>query len=58
MEESFGGHEGDLIRAMRRLIDVLRQLADAPEVDTSLQAILARAVRVIDRGIVLESALI
>jgi superfamily II RNA helicase len=58
VEESFGGHEGDLIRAMRRLIDVLRQLADAPEVDASLQAILARAVRVIDRGIVLESALI
>ena len=26
VEESFGGHEGDLIRAMRRLIDVLRQL--------------------------------
>ena len=38
VEESFGGHEGDLIRAMRRLIDVLRQLADAPEVDPSLQA--------------------
>src|SRR5205823_5565968 len=26
VEESFGGHEGDLIRAMRRLIDLLRQL--------------------------------
>ena len=25
VEESFGGHEGDLIRAMRRLIDVLRR---------------------------------
>jgi hypothetical protein len=43
---------------MRRLIDVLRQLADAPEVDASLTALLARGVRVIDRGIVLESALI
>ena len=32
VEESFGGHEGDLIRAMRRLIDVLRQLADSDEV--------------------------
>ena len=32
VEESFGGHEGDLIRAMRRLIDLLRQLADSPEV--------------------------
>ena len=32
VEESFGGHEGDLIRALRRLIDLLRQLAEAPEV--------------------------
>src|SRR5207244_11565 len=30
--ESFGGHEGDLVRAMRRLIDLLRQLAEGPEV--------------------------
>jgi superfamily II RNA helicase len=58
VEDSFGGHEGDLIRAMRRLIDVLRQLAEAPEIDPALAAILSRAVRVIDRGIVLESALI
>jgi superfamily II RNA helicase len=58
VEESFGGHEGDLIRAMRRLIDVLRQLAEAPEVDGALAALLGRAARVIDRGIVLESALI
>ncbi|HKZ05355.1 MAG TPA: DEAD/DEAH box helicase [Methylomirabilota bacterium] len=58
VEESFGGHEGDLIRAMRRLIDVLRQLAEAPEVDPALAALLGRAARVVDRGIVLESALI
>ncbi len=58
VEESFGGHEGDLIRAMRRLIDVLRQLAEAPEVEPALAGLLARAARVIDRGIVLESALI
>jgi len=58
VEESFGGHEGDLIRAMRRLIDVLRQLAEAPEVPAPVAAILGRAARVIDRGIVLESALI
>jgi hypothetical protein len=58
VEESFGGHEGDLIRAMRRLIDVLRQLAEAPEVEPALAALLSRAARVIDRGIVLESALI
>jgi superfamily II RNA helicase len=58
VEESFGGHEGDLIRAMRRLIDVLRQLAEAPEVPAALAATLGRAARIIDRGIVLESALI
>ena len=56
--ESFGGHEGDLIRAMRRLIDLLRQLGDAPEVPAATAALLRQAARVIDRGIVLESALV
>jgi len=58
VEESFGGHEGDLVRAMRRLIDVLRQLAESSEVDPALAALLGRAARVVDRGIVLDSALI
>jgi superfamily II RNA helicase len=58
VEDSFGGHEGDLIRAMRRLIDVLRQLGESPEVPPALAPLLGKAVRVIDRGIVLESALI
>ena len=58
VEESFGGHEGDLIRALRRLIDVLRQLGEASEVPPAIQAMLVRAARVVDRGIVLESALI
>ncbi|PYM93594.1 MAG: hypothetical protein DME04_10415, partial [Candidatus Rokuibacteriota bacterium] len=58
VEESFGGHEGDLIRAMRRLIDLLRQLGDAEEVGAELGRLLVQAARVIDRGIVLESALI
>jgi superfamily II RNA helicase len=58
VEESFGGHEGDLIRAMRRLIDVLRQLAESAEVPPALAQLLGRAARVVDRGIVLESALI
>jgi len=58
VEEAFGGHEGDLIRAMRRLIDVLRQLAESAEVEPALAGLLGRAARVIDRGIVLESALI
>jgi len=56
--ESFGGHEGDLVRAMRRLIDLLRQLAEGPEVPPATARLLAQAARLIDRGIVLESALI
>jgi len=58
VEEAFGGHEGDLIRAMRRLIDLLRQLSDSPEVPAESGRVLTHAARVIDRGIVLESALI
>ena len=58
VEESFGGHEGDLIRALRRLIDLLRQLGEAAEVAPALASLLGRAARVVDRGIVLESALI
>jgi superfamily II RNA helicase len=58
VESAFGGHEGDLIRAMRRLIDLLRQLADSPEVQPAVARLLAHAARTIDRGIVLESALI
>jgi ATP-dependent RNA helicase HelY len=56
--ESFGGHEGDLIRAMRRLIDVLRQLAEAPEVPDPVADGARAAAKSLDRGIVLESALI
>ena len=59
VEESFGGHEGDLIRAMRRLIDVLRQLAECAGGRAGAgRRSWPRASRVIDRGIVLESALI
>jgi len=58
VQESFGGHEGDLIRAMRRLIDLLRQLGESPEVPATTARMLVQAARVIDRGIVLESALI
>jgi superfamily II RNA helicase len=56
--ESFGGHEGDLVRAMRRLIDLLRQLAEGPEVPPATARLLGQAARQVDRGIVLESALI
>jgi superfamily II RNA helicase len=58
VEASFGGHEGDLIRAMRRLIDLLRQLADRAEIPVAVSRMLAEAARIVDRGIVLESALI
>jgi superfamily II RNA helicase len=58
VEQSFGGHEGDLIRAMRRLIDLLRQLAESAEVPPDTSRRLNQASRVVDRGIVLESALI
>jgi superfamily II RNA helicase len=58
VQDSFGGHEGDLIRAMRRLIDLLRQLGESAEVPTPTARLLLEAARVIDRGIVLESALI
>ena len=58
VDSAFGGHEGDLIRAMRRLLDLLRQVAEAPEVPADVARTLAQAARVIDRGIVLESALI
>jgi ATP-dependent RNA helicase HelY len=54
----FGGHEGDLIRAFRRLIDLSRQLIDSPELPATLRSSLSQAVRMLDRGIVLESALI
>jgi superfamily II RNA helicase len=55
---AFGGHEGDLIRAMRRLIDLLRQITEGPEVPGGVASAARAAARVLDRGIVLESALI
>jgi len=58
IHDHFGGHEGDLIRAFRRLIDLCRQLAESPELPDTLQSALRDAVKMLDRGIVLESALI
>jgi hypothetical protein len=46
------------MRAFRRLIDLGRQLVDAPEVAEPLRATLWQGVKALDRGIVLESALI
>jgi ATP-dependent RNA helicase HelY len=58
VRETYGGHEGDLIRAFRRLIDLCRQLAESPEVATRLREQLWETVSALDRGIVFESALI
>ena len=58
VRDTYGGHEGDLIRAFRRLIDLCRQLAESPEVEASLRQQLWNTVSALDRGIVFESALI
>jgi superfamily II RNA helicase len=58
VRDTYGGHEGDLIRAFRRLIDLCRQLAESPEVEATLRERLWSSVSALDRGIVFESALI
>ena len=58
VRDTYGGHEGDLIRAFRRLIDLCRQLAESLEVEASLRKQLWNTVSALDRGIVFESALI
>jgi superfamily II RNA helicase len=58
VRDTYGGHEGDLIRAFRRLIDLCRQLAESPEVEAALREQLWHTVSALDRGIVFESALI
>jgi ATP-dependent RNA helicase HelY len=58
VESQYGGHEGDLIRAFRRLIDLSRQLLESGELPPGLRDTLRAGVRALDRGIVLESALI
>jgi superfamily II RNA helicase len=47
-----------MIRVFRRLIDLCRQLADSPEVPSNLRDLLRQGINALDRGIVLESALI
>ena len=58
VRRSFGGYEGDLIRSFRRLIDLCRQLIDAPTLPTVLRERLWQATEMLDRDIVWESALI
>lgn len=56
--EQYGGHEGDLIRSFRRLIDLCRQLADSSFVPAALRPRVAELLPLLDRGIVLDSALL
>jgi ATP-dependent RNA helicase HelY len=58
VQEAYGGHEGDMIRAFRRLIDLCRQLADSPEVMPEIREGLRQGIAALDRDIVLESALL
>ncbi|MFQ5846181.1 MAG: DEAD/DEAH box helicase [Candidatus Methylomirabilales bacterium] len=58
VEGQYGGHEGDLIRAFRRLIDLARQLLESAALPPTVGGELRAGVRALDRGIVLESALI
>jgi superfamily II RNA helicase len=58
VRDTYGGHEGDLIRAFRRLIDLCHQLAESPEVEAALREQFWNTVSALDRGIVFESALI
>lgn len=58
VESQYEGHEGDLIRAFRRLIDLSRQLLESSELPPALRDDLRAGVRALDRGIVLESAMI
>ena len=44
--------------SFRRLIDLGRQLVDSPDLPERLRPVLVDAVAGLDRGIVLESALI
>ncbi|MFQ5883133.1 MAG: hypothetical protein ACE5I9_11840, partial [Candidatus Methylomirabilales bacterium] len=58
VEGHYGGHEGDLLRAFRRLIDLSRQLLESHELPSALREDLQAGVWALDRGIVFESALI
>ena len=58
LRETYAGHEGDLIRAFRRLIDLGRQLAESPQLPEALREALWQGVKGLDRGIVFESALL
>ncbi|MBC7476438.1 MAG: DEAD/DEAH box helicase [Candidatus Sericytochromatia bacterium] len=44
--------DGDIIRSMRRIIDLLHQLKNIPEIDRSLKLRLTEAISLIDRDLI------
>jgi ATP-dependent RNA helicase HelY len=58
VQDNYGGHEGDVIRAFRRLIDLCRQVTEIELVPESLRSTMSEAAYLLDRGIVFECALV
>ena len=47
--------DGDVLRALRRTLDLSKQIAHAPHLDKALQETAAQAARLIERDIVMEA---
>jgi superfamily II RNA helicase len=58
VQRNYGGHEGDLIRAFRRLIDLCRQVTEIETLPEGLRSTMNEAAYLLDRGIVFECALV
>ena len=54
MEKSFLD-DGDVLRAIRRTLDLTKQIAPAPHIDKAIQATASEAARLIERDIVIEA---
>lgn len=54
MEKSFLD-DGDVLRAIRRTLDLTKQIAHAPHIDKAIQATASEAARLIERDIVIEA---
>lgn len=54
MDKSFLD-DGDVLRALRRTLDLSKQIAHAPHLDKALQSTAAEAARLIERDIVIEA---
>jgi superfamily II RNA helicase len=46
--------EGDILRGIRRTLDVSKQISKAPNIDQSVQAVAAEAVSLMERDIVVD----